>query len=76
MTYTLHMSFNFDKLGVFNNYKMKYLIVLGVISIISFVEIMTAMGTHTFKGYLIAMVLWGWFIWWVLRDTHRSRSRW
>lgn len=38
---------------------MKYLIVTGIIAIISFVEIMTAMGTHTFKGYIVAVVLWG-----------------
>lgn len=55
--------------------KMKYLLVLGIISIISFVEIMTAMGTHTFKGYLVAVALWGGFIWWVLRDKNRLRSR-
>jgi hypothetical protein len=33
---------------------MKYLIVLGIVSIISFV-VMTAMGTHTFKGYIVAL---------------------
>jgi hypothetical protein len=55
---------------------MKYLIVLGIIVIISFVEIMTVTGTHTFKGYIVAMALWGGFIRWVFRDTNRSRSRW
>ncbi len=61
---------------MFNENAMKKLIALAVVSLISFVEIMTAMGTHTFKGYFIAMALWGWYIWWVTRDTERSRPRW
>ncbi|WP_163717599.1 hypothetical protein [Mangrovibacterium lignilyticum] len=33
---------------------------------VSFIEIMTAMGTHTFKGYFIAIGLCIWYFWWVI----------
>jgi hypothetical protein len=37
---------------------MKYLVVLGITPITSFVEITTDMEMHSFKGYFIAMTVW------------------
>jgi len=42
------------------------LIVLGIVAWVSFIEVMTAMGTHTFKGYFIGIGLWIWYIWWAV----------
>lgn len=41
------------------------LIVLGLVAWVSFIQIMTAMGTHTFKGYFIGVGLWLWYFWWI-----------
>jgi len=54
------------------------LILLGIVAWVSFIEIMTAMGTHTIKGYIVALVLWYIYIFKVLfkeEDTYYIRIR-
>jgi len=54
------------------------LLVLGIVAWVSFIEVMTAMGTHTFKGYFIGIGLWIWYIWWAVGpdpDDKKPRRR-